>query len=86
MRNRTEYIADDNNDDGRGLPLAHQYRHYADWTKGNWALTQGMVGLAPKCVRLAPKWDKSGAFSDQISVHLAPPMMLHRSHSLQQKN
>ena len=31
----------------------------------------GMVGLAPKWVRLALKWDKSGAFSDQISVHLA---------------
>ena len=32
----------------------------------------GMVGLAPKWVRLDPKLDKSGAFSDQISVHLAP--------------
>ena len=30
-----------------------------------------MVGLAPKWVRLEPKWDKSGTFSDQISVHLA---------------
>ena len=28
----------------------------------------GRVGLTPKWVRLAPKWDKSGAFSDQISV------------------
>ena len=31
----------------------------------------GMVGLAPKWVRLDPKLDKSGTFSDQISVHLA---------------
>ena len=30
----------------------------------------GMVGLAPKWVRLDPKLDKSGTFSDQISVHL----------------
>ena len=30
-----------------------------------------MVGLAPKWVRLDPKWDKSWTFSDQISVHLA---------------
>ena len=31
----------------------------------------GMVGLAPKWVRLDPKLDKSGTFSDQISGHLA---------------
>ena len=31
----------------------------------------GMVDLAPKWVRLDPKLDKSGTFSDQISVHLA---------------
>ena len=31
----------------------------------------GVLGLAQKWVRLAPKCDKSGAFSDQISVHLA---------------
>ena len=31
----------------------------------------GMVGLAPKWVRLDPKLDKSGTFSDQISVYLA---------------
>ena len=31
----------------------------------------GMVGLAQKWVRLDPKWDKSGTFSDKISVHLA---------------
>ena len=30
-----------------------------------------MVGLAPKWVKLDPKLDKSGTFSDQISVHLA---------------
>ena len=34
-------------------------------------LDPGMVGLAPKWVRLDPKLDKSGTFSDQISVHLA---------------
>ena len=28
-------------------------------------------GLAPKLVRLNPKLDKYGTFSDQISVHLA---------------
>ena len=31
----------------------------------------GMVGLDPKRVRLDHKLDKSGTFSDQISVHLA---------------
>ena len=31
----------------------------------------GMLGLASKWVRSDPKWDKSVAFSDQISVHLA---------------
>ena len=30
----------------------------------------GMVGLAPKWVRLNPKLDKSGTLSDNISVHL----------------
>ena len=34
-------------------------------------LFTGMVGLAPKWVRLDPKLDKSVTFSDQISVHLA---------------
>ena len=33
-------------------------------------LLTGMVSLAPKWVRLDPKLDKSGTFSDQISVHL----------------
>ena len=28
--------------------------------------------FVPKTVPIAPKWDKSGAFSDQISVDLAP--------------
>ena len=32
----------------------------------------GMVGLARKWVRLDSKLDKSGTFSDQILVHLAP--------------
>ena len=27
--------------------------------------------------QIGPKWDKSGAFSDQISVHLAPPRQMH---------
>ena len=31
-----------------------------------------MVGLAQIVGQIGPKWDKSGAFSDQISVHLAP--------------
>ena len=34
-------------------------------------LTARIVGLAPKWVRLDPKLDKSGTFSDQISVHFA---------------
>ena len=34
-------------------------------------MTAGMVGLAPNWVRLDPKLDKSGAFLDQISVHLS---------------
>ena len=33
-------------------------------------LSSGMVGLAPKWVRLDPKLDKSGTFSDEIAVHL----------------
>ena len=32
----------------------------------------GVVGLAPKCVRLAPNGTHPGLFSNQISVHLAP--------------
>ena len=28
-----------------------------------------MLGLAPKVGQIGPKWDKSGTFSDQISVH-----------------
>ena len=35
------------------------------------SVRSGMVVLAPKWVRLDPKLDKSGTFSDQISVHLA---------------
>ena len=30
-----------------------------------------------KVGQIGPKWDKSGAFSDQISVHLAPPRQMH---------
>ena len=37
-----------------------------------WQSSPGMVGLAPKRVRLDPKVANSGSFSDQISVHLAP--------------
>ena len=33
-------------------------------------IDSGMVGLAPKWVRLDPKLDKSGTFSDQISENL----------------
>ena len=40
-------------------------------------LNSGMVRLDPKWVRLDTKLDKSGAFSDQISVHLAPPRKMH---------
>ena len=35
-----------------------------------------MVGLAPKWIRLDLKLDKSGTFSDQISVHLAHRVVL----------
>ena len=30
-----------------------------------------------KVGQIGPKWDKSGAFSDQISVHLAPQRQMH---------
>ena len=30
------------------------------------------VRFRPKVGHIGPKWDKSGAFSDKISVHLAP--------------
>ena len=30
-----------------------------------------------KVGQIGPKWDKSGAFSDQISVHLAPLRQMH---------
>ena len=30
-----------------------------------------------KVGQIGPKWDKSGAFSDQISVHLAPRRQIH---------
>ena len=36
----------------------------------------GMVGLAPKWVRLAPNGTNPGFFSDQISVHLARGIFL----------
>ena len=36
-----------------------------------------MVGLAPKWFRLAPNGTNPGGFSDQISVHLAPPRQMH---------
>ena len=36
----------------------------------NTANNTGMVGLAPKWVRLAPNWDKSGTFSEQIQYIL----------------
>ena len=35
--------------------------------------TSGMVGLG----QIGRKWDKSGAFSDQILVNLAPPRQMH---------
>ena len=38
-----------------------------------------MVGLAQKWVRLEPKLDKSGTFSNQISVHLARDPKLDKS-------
>ena len=31
----------------------------------------------PKVGHINLKWDKSGTFSDQISVHLAPPRQMH---------
>ena len=30
-----------------------------------------------KVGQIGPKWDKSGAFSDQISVHLAQGRQMH---------
>ena len=30
-----------------------------------------------KVGQIGPKWDKSGAFSDEISVHLAPARQMH---------
>ena len=35
----------------------------------------GMFGS--KMVQIGPKWEKSGAFSDQISVHLALLRQMH---------
>ena len=37
----------------------------------------GMVGFGSKVGQTGPKWDKSGGFSDQISVHLAPGRQMH---------
>ena len=47
------------------------YRVSLSGNPGNCGSEPAMVGLAPKWIRLDPKLDKSGAFSDQISVHLA---------------
>ena len=33
--------------------------------------------FGPKVGQIGPKWDKSGAFSDQISVHLARWRQMH---------
>ena len=49
------------------INLEHGYLHI----QVIFCVQAGMVGLAPKWVRLDPKVDKSGTFSDQISVHLA---------------
>ena len=35
----------------------------------------GMSDLGPIWVRLAPKWDKSGTFSNHISVHFRLPSL-----------
>ena len=53
------------------LSLAVVSADKSDGLSGQPALCTGMVGLAPKWVRLDSKLDKSGTFSDQISVHLA---------------
>ena len=34
------------------------------------------AGFGSKVGQIGPKWDKSGAFSDQISVHVAPPLLV----------
>ena len=40
--------------------------------------SQGRDGrFGSKVGQIGPKWNKSGAFSDQISVHLAPPRQMH---------
>ena len=35
------------------------------------------VRCCPKAGQIGPKWDKSGAFSDQISVHFGSPDLYH---------
>ena len=35
------------------------------------------VRAGSKLSQIGPKWDKSGAFSDPISVHLAPLRQMH---------
>ena len=41
-------------------------------------LVDGRDGrFSSKVGQIGPKWDKSGAFSDQISVHLALPRQMH---------
>ena len=51
-------------------PSIHIYLSL-DLSRGQFYLEAGMVVLAPKWVRLAPNGTNPGAFSDQISVHLA---------------
>ena len=41
-------------------------------------LLSTVTGFGPKMGQIGPKWDKSGTFSDQISVHFgtAAPKLL----------
>ena len=58
--------------DAQVVQLGHAFEHRLHCNiQGGCYICSEMVGLAPKLVRLDPKLDKSGTFSNQISVHLA---------------
>ena len=55
--------------------IVENLRNWRDDERGGVKTRDGR--FCSKVGQFGPKWDKSGAFSDQISVHLAPPRQMH---------
>ena len=55
------------------LNLAHQNTTWHPWRRLRMCLRGRYVSLSSKVAQIGPKLDKSGNFSDQISVHVGTP-------------